>query len=215
MKVIALAVALLVVLSVPLLSVPQSVEQDVVLVTGFEPFNRWDRNPSGDIALALNGTTAGSTRVVGVVLPVTFNTSYAQMQDAIERYDPTAVIALGLDGGARSIQVERIAVNMQHPSLWQLSRINASGPMLRGTSLPGRAVIAALHDNGVDARQSWYAGLYACNYVFYRLQGHADRHAMRAGFIHVPPTRSQEPYGMELARMTEAVHTAINVTVAA
>ena len=64
------------------------------MVTGFGPFNQWDRNPSGEIALALNDTGVGDARVVGMVLPVTFDTSYHHLRDAIERYDPVAVIAL-------------------------------------------------------------------------------------------------------------------------
>ncbi len=214
MKALALAVTLLVALPVPLFAAPQPAGEDVVLVTGFAPFGRWDSNPSGEIALALNGTTVDGARVVGVVLPVAFNASYIRMQAAIERHDPAAVIALGLDGSACSIQVECIAVNLQHPSPWQLSRVNASGSVLRRSSLPARAIAAAMRGEGVTARRSWFAGLYVCNDVFYRLQGHAGRHEVQAGFIHVPPTPMQEPYGMEMAAMLRGIRTAVNVTMA-
>ncbi len=113
------------------------------------------------------------------------------------------------------MQVERVAVNLQHPSLWRLSPINVSGSLLRGSTLPAAAIVEALHDESVAARESWFAGLYVCNYVFYRLQGDAGRHDLPAGFIHVPPTPEQEPYGMELAAMQQGVRTAIDVTLAA
>lgn len=215
MKALALVVALSVILSVPLFSVSQPAGEDVVLVTGFEPFSRWDGNPSGDVALALNGTVVGGIHVVGVVLPVSFNASYARMQEAIERYDPSAVIALGLDGGARMMQVERVAVNLRHPAPLRFGLINVSGPLLRQSLLPVGDIAAAVQREDVAARGSWFAGLYVCNDVFYRLLGDAGQRGMPAGFIHVPPLPSQEPYGMEMAAMLRGVRAAINVTVAA
>ncbi len=84
MKTVALALTLLAVLPAPFFASPQPTGEDVVLVTGFEPFGQWDSNPSGAIALALNGTTVDGARIVGVVLPVTFNTSYRRMHAAME-----------------------------------------------------------------------------------------------------------------------------------
>lgn len=215
MKATALALALLIVLPVPLVCPSQPAVQDVVLVTGFEPFNQWEYNPSGEIALVLNDTAVGDVRVVGLVLPVTFDGSYACLREAIARHDPAAVIALGLDGGARSIQVERIALNLRHPSLWRFAPINVAGPLLRHTMLPAADVVAAMQREDVAARQSWFAGLYVCNYVFYRLQGDAGQRGIKAGFIHVPPVPSQQPYGMELATMMQGIRTAVNITMAA
>lgn len=216
MKTIGLALTVLVVLPLPLpfLPAPEPMAQETVLVTGFEPFGQWDSNPSGAIALALNGTMVGAVRIVGVVLPVTFDTSYIQLRETMTRYDPAAVIAIGLDVNARSIQVECIALNLQHPSLLQFSYINVSGPLLRGTMLPGQTIVAALHDEDIAARQSWFAGLYVCNYIFYRMQADAEQWGIPAGFIHVPPTPSQQPYGMELAVMLQGIRTAVNVTMA-
>lgn len=215
MKATALALVLLIALPTPFFAMSRSVEPDVVLVTGFEPFGRWERNPSGEIALALNDTMVGDVRIVGLMLPVTFNTSYQCLREAVVRYDPAAVIALGLDGAARSMEVERLAVNLQRPAWLRFLRINTSGSLFRGTMLPGEAIVAALRDDGIAARQSWFAGLYVCNHVFYRLLGDAGQWDIPAGFIHVPPTPSQEPYGMEPGMMLRGVRAAVNVTMAA
>ncbi|MFO8132892.1 MAG: pyroglutamyl-peptidase I [Thermoplasmatota archaeon] len=213
MKATVLALALLIAL--PAFAVPQTVEPDVVLVTGFEPFGQWDSNPSGEIALALNDSMVGDVRIIGLVLPVIFDTSYARMREAMDRYDPAAVIALGLDGGARAMEVERLAVNLQHPSWLRFSRINTSGSLFRRSMLPADDIVAALRDDGIAARRSWCAGLYVCNYVFYRLLGDAGRWGIPAGFIHVPPLPAQQPYGMEPETMLRGVRAAVNVTVAA
>lgn len=215
MKATALSLVLLVALPLPFFPLSQPSVQETVLVTGFEPFNQWDSNPSGEIALAVNDTTAGDACVVGVVLPVTFDCSYARLQEAIERYDPAAVIALGLDGTARAIEVERVAVNLQHPSPLRFSLVNESGPLFRRTTLPAADIVAAVHNEDIAARQSWCAGLYVCNHVFYRLLGRAGQRDMPAGFIHVPPAKEQHPSGMELSVMLQGIRAAINVTVAA
>ena len=215
MKATAFALALLFVFPVSILPASQPLQQETVLVTGFGSFNQWDRNPSGEIALALNDTMVGDAYIIGLVLPVTFDTSHHRLREAIERYDPMAVIALGLDGTARAIMVERLAVNLQHPSLLRFSLVNASGPLVRHTTLPVDVIVAALQKEDIAARQSWFAGLYVCNYVFYQLLGDAGQRGMPAGFIHVPPLPSQEPHGMELTVMLQGIRMAVNVTVAA
>ena len=215
MKATVLALAVLFVLPVSFFPASQSIQQETVLVTGFEPFNQWDHNPSQEITLALNDTKVGDAHIIGMVLPVTFDTSHHHLRKAIERYDPVAVIALGLDGSAHSIEVERMAVNLRHPSPLRFSLVNASGPLVRHTTLPADAIIAALHEEDIPVRQSWFAGLYVCNYVFYRLLGDAGQRSMPAGFIHVPPLPSQEPYGMELTTMLQSIRMAVNITVAA
>ncbi len=213
MKALALAVVLLLALPVPLFSASSSQSEDVVLVSGFEPFDRWDSNPSGELAHALNDTMLGGVHVVGVVLPVSFEDAYPRLRMAFDRYSPSAVIALGLDGSARVIEVERMAVNLQHPAMFGFSFVNGSGPFVRHTRLPTGDIVAALHDDGVDARQSWFAGLYVCNHVFYRLLGDAVRRDISAGFIHVPPLPSQDPSGMPFDVMLRGIRTAVNVTV--
>ena len=40
------------------------------LITGFEPFGRWQRNPSGETARHLDGATIVDLEVSGLVLPV-------------------------------------------------------------------------------------------------------------------------------------------------
>ena len=215
MKAVAVILALFFVLSIPIFSSAEPAMQETVLVTGFGPFNQWNRNPSGEIALAVNDTWIGDAHIIGIVLPVTFDTSFHHLREAIVTYNPVAVIALGLDGSAGSIEVERMAINLQHPSLLCFSFVNESGPFFHQTTLPADAIVAAVKSEGITAKQSWFAGLYVCNYVFFRLLEEVGQRGMPAGFIHVPPLPSQELYGMQLATMLRGIRIAVNVTVAA
>ncbi|KAA0001632.1 MAG: peptidase C15 [Thermoplasmata archaeon] len=186
--------------------------QDVsVLITGFVPFDKWEVNPSQLIAEELNGEEIGNAHIIGMVLPVDFNESFEMVKKAMHTYEPSVVIALGLDGYSRFICIEKIGVNLKREEGWQLSRIEKDGPFLYFSSIPTGDITQEIRGAGIPARQSFFAGIYACNFILYRLMDyiHEQHLNISAGFIHVPPLSSQTPYGMELRTMVEAVRIAI------
>lgn len=187
----------------------------VVLVTGFEPFQNYSVNPSGLIAEALNGSTVAGASVVGVVLPVEYNKSVDIAVHAIQQYQPVLVISCGLNPRAHDIHVEKIGVNFkryQKENRWSFpQRIDTSGPFLRISSIRTGDVVRAMQNANITAQQSYYAGMYVCNSLFYQLLGYAHRQndSITVGFIHVPLLSSQDPQGMPLETMVNAVKLAI------
>src|SRR5438128_7232811 len=81
-----------------------------VLVTGFEPFGPWQRNPSGETARHLDGATIVDAEITGLVLPVSFRRAAAPLIAAIDELRPDVVLHLG-QGQPVGVRVERIAVN--------------------------------------------------------------------------------------------------------
>jgi pyroglutamyl-peptidase len=87
-----------------------------VLVTGFEPFGPWQRNPSGETARHLDGVTITvpvnlpPIEIRGLVLPVSFQRAVTPLITAIDELHPAVVLNLGQEEAA-GIRVERIAVN--------------------------------------------------------------------------------------------------------
>jgi pyroglutamyl-peptidase len=188
----------------------------VVLVTGFGPFQNYSVNPSGLIAEALNGSSIAGASVVGVVLPVEYNESLAIAVHAIELYQPILVISCGLNPRAHDIHVEKIGVNLKRyqkeNGRWSLPRrIDPSGPFLRISPLHTRTLVRAIRDADIPAQQSYYAGMYVCNGLYYQLPGYAHglNHSLGVGFLHVPLLSSQDPGGMPLETMVSAVKLAI------
>src|SRR5207253_1688336 len=55
-----------------------------ILVTGFEPFGPWQRNPSGETARHLDGSTIIDAEITGLVLPVSFRRATAPSHSAGE-----------------------------------------------------------------------------------------------------------------------------------
>jgi len=194
-------------------------EADIVLVTGFEPFNKYDVNPSQLIAEALNGEYINDAEIVGIVLPVDFDESVDIVVQAVENYDPLLVMSIGLAPGADSIELEKIGVNLKMPlsneSSWLFPRrINPYGPFIRISPIKTRKVTKELREVGIPADQSFSAGIYVCNAVLYGTLGYIKDRKLptRAGFIHVPLLISQNPNGMELETMIEAVKLSINTS---
>lgn len=214
MRITALCAVISLMLLTPALSAGERGAEDFVLITGFEPFDRWEVNPSQLVAEELDGEDVEGARIIGMVLPVDFNESFAMVKEALITYEPSVVIALGLDGSARMLCVENIGVNLKREKGWQLSRIEKEGSFLYFSSLPSRTIVQNLREAGIPARQSFFAGIYACNFILYRLMEyvHEQHLNISAGFIHLPPLSSQRPYGMELATMVEGVGKAITVS---
>ena len=59
-----------------------------ILVTGFEPFAGETRNPSQEIALALDGRMVARRLVVGAVLPCVFGASVVELKRLLRARPP-------------------------------------------------------------------------------------------------------------------------------
>lgn len=172
-----------------------------VLVTGFEPFGGEDDNPSWRIAQALHGRTLGGEPVRAVRLPCVFGAALAALDSALdtafEGAAPRLVLCLGQAAGRAEFSVERVALNVDDariPDNAGASPVDEpvvpGGPVAYFSTLPVKAIVAALREAGLPAAVSQTAGTFVCNHVFYGLMHRlATRPALRAtrgGFAHVP-----------------------------
>jgi pyroglutamyl-peptidase len=165
-----------------------------VLVTGFEPFGGGRVNPSALAAQALDGRRVAGRRVVGTVLPCVFGKSLLALGREIRRVGPELVICAGQAGGREGISVERVAINIEDASIpdnagkQPLDRpVARTGPVAYWSTLPIKAVVAALREAELAAEVSQSAGTFVCNHVFYGLMRVLARsEGVRGGFIHVP-----------------------------
>ena len=171
-----------------------------VLVTGFEPFGGDGFNPSQAIAQTLDGrASAGGARIVGRTLPVVFGEAARELRTLLRQHEPRLVLCLGLAGGRVAVTPERIAINLADARLPDnRGRQLTDAPVVRGgptaywSTLPVKAIVAALRAEDIPAGVSHSAGTFVCNEVFYALL-HTLRHTRarglrgtRGGFVHVP-----------------------------
>lgn len=193
-----------------------------VLVTGFEPYGPWQRNPSGETARHLDGATIVDVEITGLVLPVSFQRAAAPLIAAIDELRPDVVLNLG-QGKAVGVRVERIAVNCAMAPEGgdndgydpKCQPIVVGGPETYYSTLPVDGIVELLSNLKFNVATSDSAGEYLCNYVMYTTLHHIATHQLptRAGLIHASPLREEVPdltngEGMRLKKwidFTEAV----------
>ena len=195
--------------------------QRTVLLTGFEPFAGADVNPSAEAIALVADRWLGSETLVSAVLPVAFDRSVAALDALLAEHAPDVVIATGLAGGRAAISLERVAVNLIDARIPDADGAQpVDVPSLVGgtsaafSSLPVKAIVAAIDAAGIPVELSLSAGLYVCNHVFMHAAAWADARASRAGFIHLPWGVGQAPAGepeLPIEQMAEALAIAIRV----
>ena len=195
-----------------------------VLLTGFEAFDGDPVNPSGEVAKQLDGRVLGDCVVRSAILPVQHEAARAVVSPLLDAPELAAVVHLGLAGGRARVSLERVAVNVM-----DYSRPDAHGQVLSGvacvedgpaayfSTLPLRAMLAALTAEGIPAAVSNTAGTYLCNDISYTtLHALACRgRSIPTGFIHLPLLPSmvsahglEEP-SMDLPLMVRAIEIAL------
>jgi len=199
--------------------------EHTALVTGFTPFGGETINPSQRIAQELHGQIIAGHRIIGATLPTEFAASLPALDALIERHRPALVLALGQAGGRAEISLERVAVNLIDARIADNAgaqpvdvRVVEKAPNAYFSTLPLKAMLAALQRHGIPATLSHSAGTFVCNQVFYGL-AHAlarSRRRARGGFIHVPylPEQAARHAGaphMSLKTMIEAVKLSLEV----
>ncbi|RUR00687.1 pyroglutamyl-peptidase I [Labedella endophytica] len=181
-----------------------------VLVTCFEPFGGSTVNASAE-AVALLPDRVGDVEVVRATLPCVFDDASRVLASLIDRERPDVVIAVGEAGGRVSVDLERIAVNLDDARIADnagarpIDRTIVEGaPTAYLSRLPIKACAAAIDGVGVASGVSNTAGTFVCNHVFFSLMHLIDDEPdRRGGFVHVP-TLDRLP-AVDAARALSAV----------
>ena len=177
----------------------------MILITGFEPFDNAETNPSFE-AVKLFPDTIGDVPVMKMELPVVFGEAARMVIDRIKAVTPDAVIMTGVAAGRDRITPEVTAVNLADARIpdnagnspkWE--RIIPDGPDGIFSTLPVKAMVSAMEEAGPKAGLSFSAGTYVCNDTFYRVCSFVRAHCpeIPCGFIHVPaPAGGEKGSGM-------------------
>lgn len=190
-------------------------KQRPILLTGFEPFGGDTVNPSWLVAQALHGEVIAGVRVQALCLPCVFGQALTVLQAAVHEHRPQLVLALGLAAVRTDISVERVALNVDDARIADNAGaqpidepVTIGGPAAYFSTLPIKAIVAALQQAGLPAAVSQTAGTFVCNHVFYGLMHGLRRHrTVRAGFMHVPLLSA-----LDLDAQVQAVRLALSTT---
>ncbi|MFZ6649220.1 pyroglutamyl-peptidase I [Undibacterium sp. TJN25] len=166
-----------------------------ILVTGFEPFGGETVNPALEAARRLHGLQLGEHRVTAMELPCEFGASIRLLEKQLAQLQPAIVLCVGQAGGRTSIDLERVAINVDDARIPDNAGFQpidepviAGGPAAYFSGLPIKAITAALGAAGIPASVSQTAGTYVCNHIFYGLSHLVATQfpQVRGGFVHIP-----------------------------
>jgi pyroglutamyl-peptidase len=191
-----------------------------ILLTGFDAFGGESINPSWLAVQALHGRQIAGHRVVAAQLPTVFGESTRRLKALLKQHRPALVICVGQAGGRSALSLERVAVNVDDAPLADNAGaqpvdtpVVAGAPAAYFTSLPIKAMLAALQREGVAAEVSQTAGTFVCNHVFFGLMhtlatSRPLRHT-RGGFVHVPYLPEQGAPCMAREEMVRGLRLAV------
>ena len=193
-----------------------------VPLTGFDAFGGQDLNPSWLAVQALHGRQIAGHRVVAAQLPTAFAGAPARLLALIGTHRPALVICVGQAGGRSALSLERVAINLIDARIADNAQaqpvdepVVAGAPTAYFSTLPLKAMLAALQREGLAAEVSQTAGTFVCNQVFFALMhALATRRGWRrtrGGFIHVPWLPAQGSPSMALADIVRGLHLAVRV----
>ena len=165
-----------------------------LLLTAFDPFGGERINPAQE-AVRLVAEEIAGWEIVKLEVPTVFGESVRAAAEAIRRERPDAVLCIGQAGGRCELTPERVAINIDDARIADNAGnqpidapIEKDGPAAYFSTLPVKAMAAAISKAGLPASVSNSAGTFVCNHLMYGVLHLLKKEypGVRGGFMHVP-----------------------------
>ena len=170
-----------------------------ILITAFDPFGGEAVNPALEAVKQMKDEIAGA-QIVKLEIPTVFGKSIEVIHETMKKEQPDAVLSIGQAGGRFGVTPERVAINVDDARIKDNegnqpidTPIFEDGKPAYFSTLPVKAMVKAIHDQGLPSSLSNSAGTFVCNHVMYGVLYYIDKEfpGVRGGFIHVPYITSQ------------------------
>ena len=197
-----------------------------VLVTGFDPFGGEKLNPALEAIKSLPAQIQGA-EVRWLEVPTVFYKSAKILEKEIRLYQPDIVLCVGQAGGRKGLTPERVAINQDDARIpdnegnQPIDRpIQLDGPPAYFSSLPIKAMVQAIKEEGLTASVSNTAGTFVCNHLMYQVLYLVEKEFpnIKAGFMHIPYMAEQvvdKPHtpAMDLVDIVRGIEVAIRAII--
>lgn len=191
---------------------------EIILVTGFEPFGGLSINSSWEAVSQLDGLVLEDGRqIVSLQLPVVWETADDLLFNAIIEYQPVLVINVGQGGS--TLELEQYAHNRNGSFTDNLgmvppaSFISESGPDVYTTQIDINSVLDRLDELEltISVGSSESAGSYLCNFISYNSYDYLATYYPNTPtlFVHVPPVTDLTLQSEKLADIVAALEVII------
>ena len=197
-----------------------------VLVTGFDPFGGEKLNPALEVIKSLPSEIQGA-EVRWLEVPTVFYKSAKILEEEIRIYQPDIVLCIGQAGGRKGLTPERVAINQDDARIQDnegnqpIDRpIQLDGPPAYFSSLPIKAMVQAIKEEGLPASVSNTAGTFVCNHLMYQVLYLVEKEfpTIKAGFMHIPYMMEQvidkpNTPAMDLVDIVRGIEATIRATI--
>lgn len=165
-----------------------------ILITGFDPFGGEAVNPAYEAVKLLPDQIAGA-EIIKMEIPTVFSKSYRAVESGIQKYNPDVVINVGQAGGRAHVTIEQVGINLADARIPDNAGeqplnepLQSDGDTAYFATIPIRAMVKNVQENGLPCSISYTAGTYVCNCVMYNVLYLTQKKYpnIKAGFIHVP-----------------------------
>ena len=163
-----------------------------ILLCAFDAFGGESVNPAN---LAVERVRFDGAEIEKCTVPTVFYKSIDILKSKIDEIRPDAVLMIGQAGGRDKITPERVAINVSDARIDDNEGnrpcdepIREGAPAAYFSTLPVKAIVAALEKEGIPAALSNSAGTFVCNHLMYGVLDHLAQclSGTIAGFMHVP-----------------------------
>jgi len=186
-----------------------------LLITGFEPFDGKDINPSWEAVRQLPDII-GEYELCKLNIPTIYGEAARLVLEKAQEIGADVIISVGQAGGRDAVTPERIAVNIRDARipdnagvLYRGERVVPEGPAAYFSTIPVEKMSQAIRDAHIPSSVSNTAGCYVCNDVLYTLLNAYHGTPVRVGFIHVPYLPEQGNPSLPLEDTVRALTAAI------
>lgn len=165
-----------------------------ILITAFDPFGGEEVNPALEAVKRMKDRIEGA-EIMKLEIPTVFRKSIDLVAEALEKENPDVVLSVGQAGGRSEVTPERVAINVDDARIPDNegnqpidTPIYEDGPAAYFSTLPVKAIVESIRQEGIPSSLSNTAGTFVCNHIMYGVlyQIEKKRKDIRAGFIHVP-----------------------------
>lgn len=159
-----------------------------VLLTAFEPYDRWPANSSWLSLIDLTNWYDGNAELTTRRYPVELTAMSEKLREDLHQgYD--LAIHLGQSPGSTQIKLESVGLNVRSDG----TPLIDSAPEAYRTSLVLEPIASRLNSSGIPCCVSHHAGTYLCNASLYLSQHYAKSFGMptQSIFVHLPLSPSQ------------------------
>ena len=189
--------------------------EQVLLITGFDPFGGATVNPSWE-AVAKLPERIGNWMLCKLQIPTVFGLAAQTVLEKAQKVNPAAILCLGVAAGRSAVTPERIGINVRSARIPDNQGNQPKDqPVIPGGSdglfstVNVSAMAAAIEETGLPGAVSNTAGTFVCNDVLYTLLHHYHGTGVKVGFLHVPQLPEQGDPSLPLADTIRAITAAI------